>query len=600
MEEGESIRKRFKCMFCSRSSASEEGILDHVKSKHTRQFLSRNGKKGGRLYRDRVGSSSSVGVEPNSSGLPLQAAQATRPGLSASTVEVRNSGAMSPVTGFGNLFPNPSYSPVAGSFSLIPSGVDSMGQVTFRLAPAMCVPPPPGLVPPVVQQQPPSFSEVVSSSSSQASVSVQRQSRPRTKVVPSAAQSGPVPSVQPAKKEVPSQPKVQGPATAQVQSKVSSVPSRAPSAKGRTSSAHPRQSRAPSAHSAYHKVLTSEACQCSLDFASGEPGMKFRHMQKFHSLKTITLVCTVCQCHFVSGQEFLGHIYNAHQDLVKAKGYPTPSDFAKIADSGSYVRAKIGAYLRIPFCKGCGYSHNDLFTKGLGCWCKSRRPEPGRPTDWNDKRFRVQQQVLPKTSFQFQDGKAIPADWVCQGVGTPFVPPYRATSTATVSAPSAPQVKDSSPKVVSFPADVEMRDASSREASPNASPKRVLDVPVSTSAVSLGTQRVSEESTVAWAEACENPLPPNLQQPAWAVMGVGDGPQASSQSSVPVGGSGDGPQASSESSVPAPALDVGSAEDGELSSSGSAASGVGKRKKRRKKRADKKAKKGGEDEPHPS
>ena len=78
------------------------------------------------------------------------------------------------------------------------------------------------------------------------------------------------------------------------------------------------------------------------------------------------------------------------------------------------------------------------------------------------------------------------------------------------------------------------------------------------------------------------------------------GPKPTSKSSVPVTGSFDGSQASSQSLGPAPASGVGSAEDRELSSSGSAASGVGKRKKRRKKRADKKAKKGGEEEPHPS
>ncbi len=586
MEEGE-VRK-YKCRFCGRTSSSEKGILDHVRSKHTGMFVSKGGQNS-KLYKVIKSDRSVVRSEPSTrpAGISQQpTAYTTVPygqGLSASyQADVHNSGRVSPVIGFGNIMPNPSFSPVSGGFTLVPSGYDHMGQITYRLAPN--APPPPGFTQiPVVPQQP-SFSQVVAGPTSSES----RQSRPRVKMVTTTVPNG---------NNVPSG-KQKG-TDSNNNAMQERAQSRAPSAKGRAQSANPRQGRAQSAHHAqnsknkegysvsnYHKVLTSEQCQCSLDFQSSEPGTKYRHMTKFHSVKSVILICRMCDCHFVSGQEFLGHIYNAHQDLIKERGYPLPQNFSEIEDSTPFVRVKLGSYLRLPYCKGCGYCHIDLFTKGLGCWCKSMRPIPGSTLDWKDRRFRVAQNVLPKMDFRTPLGKDIPQDWVCSKAGAQFVPPYanRNLASSAVSQPdsSHPRSKSPSPKAVSFPSDVEMKEVNSRESSPKASLKPVSDIINVDTTVAPSCTQVQERAIGSWYEESENPLPSSLQQPSLTAIGAGDGPICPpTPTKVEVTG------------LKTKASSNLSGEEGEVSSSNSIEP-VTSKKVRRKKR--KKIKKSGEGE----
>ena len=137
------------------------------------------------------------GTRPNQ--LPRQPGHSTGPssvpmgqGYSAPLVDTHSSGRLSPVTGYGSYtLPSPSYSPVSSGFTLVPSGYDQADQLTFKLAPAMS-PPPPGFPFQAVAPPPVTYSQVVSGVSSVPSTSDGRQSRPRTRTVPSAAQGRPL------------------------------------------------------------------------------------------------------------------------------------------------------------------------------------------------------------------------------------------------------------------------------------------------------------------------------------------------------------------------------------------------------------------------
>ena len=146
--------------------------------------------------------------------------------------------------------------------------------------------------------------------SSVPSTSDGRQSRPRTRTVPSAAQSRP-PQVSSAQQA--------GTLSHREASTVSQVPTsqrreqsrasthsgaqRAPSALSgakKASSAQRRASHTPGYNrgrggssvnrkngynAPIQKILVSETCQYDLDFESGERGMKYRHMLKFRVVK---------------------------------------------------------------------------------------------------------------------------------------------------------------------------------------------------------------------------------------------------------------------------------------------------------------------------
>ena len=639
--DGDEIIKKYKCMFCGRTSSSESGILDHVRTKHTSLFVSKSGQQGARLYKEIfVAENPQVprfeqGTRPTQ--LPRQPGHSTGSfsvpmgqGYSAPSADTHSTGGLSPVAGFGSYtLPNPSYSPVSSGFTLVPSGYDQAGQLTFKLAPAM-PPPPPGFPPfQAVAPPPVTYSQVVSGVSSVPSMSDGRQSRPRTRTVPSAAQSRPpqVSSAQhagtSAHREAPTV--SQAPTSQRREQSRASTQSgaqRAPSAQSGAKKASSAQSRASSTSgynrgrggssvnrtSAYNapiqKILVSETCQCDLDFESGERGMKYRHMLKFHTVKSAIFVCRLCDCHFVSGQEFLGHLHNAHNDAIQNRYVPRPQDFATCADSTPYIRVILGSYLRLPYCKGCGYCHVDLYTKGIGCWCRTRRPQPGSCLDWKDKRFRVSQNILPKMQLRPLEGKVIPPEYVCSAAGNPFVPPPLEVATVARSQPEsrAPKRKIPSPKAVSFPSDVEMREASSRESSPKVTVEAVASavahelsaqcnvstVPPATSDMDLAPIEGPVERPVgAWGDSLEEPLPSHLvqQQPAWAQVGGGDGPKRSPQPATSQVGA-----ASAEVSSHPSCLS--SEEEGEVTSSEEAhpPNQPNKRKKRLRRRKKGKAK----------
>ena len=269
-------KNKFRCVFCGRSSPTEHGILDHIRSKHTGLYVSKIKQKGARLYRE-------VDAEPEldsryerehrPSQLPhpidFNMVSSTR-GYPAAT-GAPGSGGHSPHHGYGSYMPpNPVYSPTSGGITLVPSGIDHTGQYTYRVTPYIPPPPPPGYPLPYMQPGP-----LVQPMVQEQGVD-DRQSRPRARPVPSAAQSRPnqAPSVQPTRQPTMAEvvrPKDPSRLTTQrvsqaapsAQSGTNQVPSersrapKAPSAQSGTKQVPSEQSRAPKAPSIATRVPSS-------------------------------------------------------------------------------------------------------------------------------------------------------------------------------------------------------------------------------------------------------------------------------------------------------------------------------------------------------
>ena len=133
------------------------------------------------------------------------------------------------------------------------------------------------------------------------------------------------------------------------------------------------------------------------------------HFFQVHDLKDLVLICKLCGAHFCNGGALQSHAASRHP------GKTTQTD----EFPSQYIEARVLSYRVIPFCKVCKYSHFNLFSGSLGCWCPDKRPIAGKP-----KEFITLPTCLPPSAPPTLQAPItnIPSTHVCRTTGKPFRP----------------------------------------------------------------------------------------------------------------------------------------------------------------------------------
>ena len=186
---------------------------------------------------------------------------------------------------------------------------------------------------------------------------------------------------------------------------------------GRSSQRAPNRNRGRSA-SRRRNLYAPTPCECDITF--NNDSARSKHLQRFHKYKFQFYTCLICNCCFIYASEFVSHIGLYHTSEMDAGLLPEDHDCYR-TDLSPYMGTVVGAYIQLPFCKVCGYSHPFLFQDSMGCFCRKMRAEPGSALDGYN--FFPNDTIPRFREFQMGRRQPIPANFVCAGTGAYFKPP---------------------------------------------------------------------------------------------------------------------------------------------------------------------------------